>query len=297
MPKQWKLSFKVYVEEFNFVDAQIMNFIKIEPGKGHDILGIGLEANTNKFTFALQSLDTIKSNVPAILLKYTTMEFSCFKFNNSYQLLWNIDRRREYFGTIKDPLVIENVLLFISGPSQPSLKGKVRHLRFEEQSSEGQEIRTQLLESIPVFPEYWYVLFTFKVTEYTTSDWVSIIHFKKKNIESRDPASGSDLPGFHLNRSTKKLELAMVTRSNGGYLFRYTRNFHQTINPGKEYSVYVEMRKYGERCSLVSKINHWYFVNVVNLECLIWEDVEIWKGGPWYTDGSIELLNFKYGSL
>ena len=136
MPKQWKLSVNVYVEEFKSGDINIMNFAKSDPSSTHNILSIGLQAVTNKFTFALKSLD-LTSNLTALLLKYTSMEFSCFKFNNSYRLLWDIDRRRQYYGPIEDPMEIKNVLVFISRPSQASLNGKIKHLKFKEESSRG----------------------------------------------------------------------------------------------------------------------------------------------------------------
>ena len=136
LPKRWELSFKVYVEEFKSTDTSILNFVKTDSGITHNIASIGLQAVTNNFTFAWKSLD-LASNLRAVLLKYTSMELSCFKFNNSYRLLWNIDRRRQYFGPIEDPMEIRDVLVFISGPLQPSLNGKIKHLKFKEESSKG----------------------------------------------------------------------------------------------------------------------------------------------------------------
>ena len=133
--------------------------------------------------------------------------------------------------------------------------------------------------------------------EYSINDGATIIHFKKKDISYVNSTLGSDLPGFHLDRVTKKIELALVTRAKGGNLFRFTSLFNQRINAGEEYNVYVEMRENANGCTFVSKINKSNFVNLGNLDCVIWNDVEVWMGGPWNSDGGIEVWNFKYAFL
>ena len=116
-------------------------------------------------------------------------------------------------------------------------------------------------------------------------------------ISRKKTTLGSDLPGFHLDPLTKKMELAVVTKTQGENLFRFTSLFNQRINAGEEYNVYVEMRKNTDGCNFVAKINELNFVNLGNLDCVIWNDVEVWKGSPWNSDGDIELSSFKYGFL